>query len=1238
MKQIKIIQDMNNNILFKRLLSILIILLINLNAQSYAQTEPTNINEYTDTIQIVNNPSPSDFVFTENNELELDPIMLADQLGGIAPLDIVYVSSVNSYYIYGYHRIAVVDGTTHQLLESIDISNYGTTDPYAVTDLIRADARRLAFNPNNNELYCITEDRNFIVIDVLTNEVLDSETTNLGNPNTVNGKYLWTFIHYDERTSKVFVIIVNSQNMNEETAYFVFDAVSHAKLCGHYFAGHLRGFAVNQNRDRVYFAIQNKFQVWDIYASNMIGEIVSDRTMGNILYINDNANSIHKAICFPFDDDNLPNPYACVLNGENDNSSTFSLDYNQILDSEYNPTMNTIYYSFKSPSYGVKVITAGGYNNIATMNMSNSTMVADLIYNGNNKVIGGKCSDAARILTGNGGVIIDCGTNNYTEVEEIPNTFNYKNAVNSNTNETAMINFLDGSVSFFDNIGNYTETIDLGGSAKLGIYNEVENKVYTYNRYIGKIYINDLDNNQSTVIDIGVFGVNENISGMVYDKDKNLIYLSVFTDSDKIKIIDGQTDQLLTTEIDLTYGHCNGIFYGGNDKLYCAIGLSPNVAIEIIDLNTLNVLATTSIWPTVTHTYYNTWFDLTRDNDIIVCVNDIGANLGGIEIIDKDLNNVLNYYVVPAPWRVAYNPVNNKVYTGNYVQGFGTTKNITILDLNNGNDHTMSTLYYVKALEYCDKQNYLAVFGIYYVGTDAMPIITNIDGQSDEINSTMSLDYFASGIKYNPINGNLYALVAINQSADQKMEYWNLNNFYGIGSIVQSTMQERNWVSSYIVSNEKNIILNTQDNQLIVPTGYHSRLNVVQCEDEKQMLTAYGYNWLSYPKLERDHIINEPYNTRSLLENLDPLPDNLTMEGKSGQYSVFFTKEGSVWIEDYIPTVQSTRGYKLSTSNSGTTWLPLTGTRMDPDYPIDVFEGYENWVGYFLLQQQSPLDAFADLLPDMTSAKGHDWTMVQFGTPNGGDPVWVLQPQDAQLRYGDMAIVEVNTNRSFQWNMFGMPSEEILQMPEQFSYTELPDYAPIFIEPDPANQPLEIGAFVNDTCIGACVVNPADTLVLLRGYMIGDPGDSVVFENYYGTKSSMPNRVSDYYVFNQDNKLREKRTIKIGENKLFHLVSFNKPDEQSGLIAELQLDVHPNPMHNNASISFVLPTENNVKIEVMDQLGRNVNILEQGILFAGFHSFNWDVNNHDGDKLKPGVYIIRLTAGSASAHRKIIVN
>ena len=1231
----------NNSIFFKGIISILMIIMVNV-PNTYGQTEPIDLHAYIDTIQVNNNAPPTDFTFAEGVASEVEAIMLANALGGIAPLDILYVSSVNSYYVYGYHSISIVDATTHQLVESIDISNYGVTSPSAIATLTNADAKRLAFNPSNNELYCITEDRNFIVIDVLTNEILESETTNLGDPNSSSGKYYWTFIHFDIRTSKVFVIIINVSNSTEETYYNVFDAVSHNKIHFNNFPDRLNGFAVNKDRDRVYFSFDNKFQVWDISTSNLISEVISDRKMGHILYINDVLNNQHKTICFPFDHEITQNSYACVFDGDNDNSSTFQLDHAYIYDAEYNPSANKIYYSYQNPGHGVKIISGNNYSNIADLSIStsNTMYIKDLKYVDNNTIIGGSCQAGNRVSSGNGGIIIDGNLNSFVEVEEIPKGFNYQIAINNNTNEAALINFLDGSVSFIDNTGIYTGTTALGGSAKQGIYNEVENKVYTYNKRIGKVFINDLDNNQSTVVDIGYIGNFEYISSLVYDADKNLIYISIYSDTDKIKIIDGQTDQLLATEISLTRGHCNGIFYGENDKLYCALGQYPeSEVIEIVDLNTLGVITSTIIWPSVNNQYYNTWFDLTINGDIIVCINDIGDNLGGVEIIDKDQNNVQHYYVVPAPYKLAYNPVNNKVYTGyKDPSSQRASTEITIVDLNDGNISSVSVMQQVISLEYCNKLNYLAVFGLNIENDIIQQELITIDGQSEEFTSITNLSYLTSGIKYNPINGNLYVLTAINQSSNETMEYTDLNAFYSMAYNIQSTMQERYWGIGLFIINDKNIILNTQDNQLIIPTGYHSRLNVLQCEEEQQMITtANEYNWLSYPKLERDHTIDEPYNTRSLLENLEPLPDKLTMESKVWLTSVFFYKEGNYWFENDIPTVRSTLGYKLSTTNNGVTWLPLTGTRMEPDYPVNVYANYENWVGYFLLQQQSPMDAFADLLPDMIRAKGHDWTMVKFAMP-GVDPVWVLQPQDAQLRYGDMAVVEVTTSRSFQWYEYGISSIEDERETEQFSYTELPDYTPIFIEPDPDNKPIEIGAFVNDTCIGACVVNPSDTLVLLRGYMIGEPGDSVVFENYYSTKSSSTMKISDYYVFNHENKLKEKRTIKLGENKNFHLVSFKKIDEQLILNNQLQLDVYPNPMHNSATISFVNPTDGNIKIEIMDQLGRNVNILKMGIHSAGFHSFKWEVNNHYGTKLKTGIYIIRLTAGSTTAHKKIIVN
>jgi len=84
---------------------------------------------------------------------------------------------------------------------------------------------------------------------------------------------------------------------------------------------------------------------------------------------------------------------------------------------------------------------------------------------------------------------------------------------------------------------------------------------------------------------------------------------------------------------------------------------------------------------------------------------------------------------------------------------------------------------------------------------------------------------------------------------------------------------------------------------------------------------------------------------------------------------------------------------------------------------------------------------------------------------------------------------------------------------------------------------------------------------------------------------------------------------------------------------KLQLDQnYPNPFNPKTVISGQWPVGSEVRLEVFDILGRSVATLANGRYPAGKYSFTFD-----GTNLASGVYFYRLTAGSFTAVRKMIL-
>lgn len=80
----------------------------------------------------------------------------------------------------------------------------------------------------------------------------------------------------------------------------------------------------------------------------------------------------------------------------------------------------------------------------------------------------------------------------------------------------------------------------------------------------------------------------------------------------------------------------------------------------------------------------------------------------------------------------------------------------------------------------------------------------------------------------------------------------------------------------------------------------------------------------------------------------------------------------------------------------------------------------------------------------------------------------------------------------------------------------------------------------------------------------------------------------------------------------------------------LNLSLYPNPASKQAEVSFTLAARAEVKLQLMDMLGREVENVTQGRLEAGEYKYN--VGS------VPGIYMVKLTIGKQSFVKRLVIN
>lgn len=132
---------------------------------------------------------------------------------------------------------------------------------------------------------------------------------------------------------------------------------------------------------------------------------------------------------------------------------------------------------------------------------------------------------------------------------------------------------------------------------------------------------------------------------------------------------------------------------------------------------------------------------------------------------------------------------------------------------------------------------------------------------------------------------------------------------------------------------------------------------------------------------------------------------------------------------------------------------------------------------------------------------------------------------------------------------------------------------------------------------------------------------------------TITNIPSSYLV--SDFRLKFEFTSGGGNN--IYIDDINIYDPVTGVQAEansaFNFNISPNPMNENSIIKFDLPSGEDVRLSVIDLVGKEVAVIATQKLAAGEHTFNLS-----GDNLSRGVYFINLEVNGRSYIKKLVVD
>jgi len=118
--------------------------------------------------------------------------------------------------------------------------------------------------------------------------------------------------------------------------------------------------------------------------------------------------------------------------------------------------------------------------------------------------------------------------------------------------------------------------------------------------------------------------------------------------------------------------------------------------------------------------------------------------------------------------------------------------------------------------------------------------------------------------------------------------------------------------------------------------------------------------------------------------------------------------------------------------------------------------------------------------------------------------------------------------------------------------------------------------------------------------------------------------------------------MEAGEYRIYTTIRLTTPDistDIKGIVREnngIDVEVYPNPVFDRLTIRLSTQKPEEVNIHVLDITGRILYQFKPTERVHGTQNFNWDGITSSGQKLKAGIYFIKVISGKEHQVVKII--
>jgi|GEM_PF-4793159 len=1197
---------------------------------------------------------------------------------GAIPIDVVYANGQGENLIFTYTNTGVIaynENDPEQ--EAIFVYNSNVNGfsqyqfPFNALEVI--PVTKLIAYDNSGYVYIVLADFSIVKINTLNFESEVITQLNAGSEN-----FLQSIIRYDNNNERLYFACKTTTG-SRLSVYEKYGLGQLSLLFTQNFTNSVvYDVAYNTTNNIYYLSTTSKFEVWEIignipYVRRIIQTSPLSDSNGKLIYVNDQG--FHKIYCLPFGSP-VTQPMIHIIDG-NDYSQpvlTFNVTANKIRAASYfrfgSTRLLLVGYLIDddwdpSDLYDIEVYDIGGTNSLyqsinTTFGLQNYPIVMN---KHSNNVLVGKQDELIR-LSFNGQIfdqtVIAVGENNYF----FNSAFGLSGRFWVNKLVTSGISVFNADFSF--NCYKFT-----GMPVYQSEYNPRTKRAYFYSTQNFDNQLLAILNTDNMVLSYLSFDYP--IASVIVNKRNNdLIVVENSPNTTYLKIFDGFSHQLKEV-VNTGVVYCEKLFIDENNNLLVIgnmlTGLVMPPTIRIFDARDysfkahkeMNFLPPQANIRIKSDVVYNT---INESNYIILRIYDVSfdpsspsQNSGAFYSLSKSYE--LSQLTIPAfsldyPQKLVFADL-SELHTESDYMGTVLIKlwggNFRILNLFDESIDPVTPQPWATLVDVTYSPFHKKFYGV-KAGTSFSPskiYEVSPDGTVVELYSNINYETFCT-IFYNP-HSNLVNVFSVKKSSNNESELLSFkpHDF----SFSFQTISLNNYSLDLVGDNAhfiKNIfVFDPINNKMFIPNGAHNNISVIDFVPEEILYLKPGWNWISFPRLERED--DDPVPSIPTVENrifpvgyqyaeLRHLPFTAPPEPDEDDELVMFYEYPDGWNDVQLPYVQSTEGYKIWVDPKDIEHhLLLRGNMLQPSTSRTLYAGKYNWTGYFLPETQNPIHAIGDNLNKLRSIQAADWFAWNAGTE--AKPVWMSTPIKP-LKYGDMLVLQaIHDIEDFQWDRQGNPFEDVLlQQPENYSYTELSGYTAMIIEYDTTEIPLEIGAFVGDSCVGACVIDPSDSLAYIRAYIPPMTDDTVTFECYYGLKSGRGTRINQYALMDDNSRMLSKRPILTRNKKSFYFVSLRNAGQQidnEELMSEVgsNMKVYPNPSQLDFSIEYEMINDGQLTIELLSLQGSQLATIRSGWHSQGAYRFDtsW-IGLLNGD-VRSGMYLVRLTTNNTSIVQRV---